>query len=423
MRAITIRKSRRVFWLVLISLFVYAITLLIHYVYTHYFNPNYKIIISDQVVFFNRGMGILIGEVPYRDFYVNAAPLSSYLWAPFVLVSMISASNFSTSFVTVENYFESSSMMILSYVFRIFFAFCIIVSGVILYKLEEKRNNKHAFLISLLYTINPFFLHLNSFWGSDECIVPLLILLPIYLYERGKKTIPTLIIILGAGLKYFPILITPLILIYCKNWKERIIQTLIFLLGIATIVLPLYLLAPTEFIFQFQDNITAPGNEGILTVIQEFFNISIEHINYIFPIMTVIGVGIVGFALFLRRKEWSYHQTVSLLLVFLIFYQKMQISYLAMIVPFLFVGFFAKGYLKLINIGVFLFGIFEGYFASQLIKNSLEKIVWRVLSWIEVSIFYVLMILLLLIYSIKYNNTLAEQLFVKNDVLVFQSVE
>ncbi|MCG3220327.1 MAG: DUF2029 domain-containing protein [Candidatus Heimdallarchaeota archaeon] len=418
MRSTKIHKSRKVLWLILISSIVYAITLLIHFIYIQYFNPDYRVIIADQVVFFNRGMGVLLGKVPYRDFYVNAAPLSSYLWAPLVLVSMVGSNSYLTHFVNYENYLDSSSMILLSYIFRIFFAVCIILSALILYKLELKRENKHAFMIALLYSVNPFFLHLVSFWGSDECIVPLLILLPIYLYEKGNKTIANLVIVLGAGLKYFPVLLAPLVWIYAKKWKDRIIQTIIFLAGLTIVALPLYLLSPSEFLSQFKDKITAPGNDGILTVIQEFFNLNIENIGFIFPILTVVMVGFVGLVLFLKRKNWSYHQTVALLLVYLIFFHKMQISYLAMIVPFLYIGFFEKVSVKLLNIALFLFGIFEGYFATRLIDHSVEKTVWQVFSWIEVSVFYVLMIAASIIYAIKNSNTVTELPFTDENIII-----
>ncbi len=417
MRAIKIRQSRRIFWLVLISLIAYAVILIAHFIYTHYFNPNYQIIIADQVVFYNRGMGIIQGRVPYRDFYVNAAPLSSYLWSPFVLISMIGSNDYSTAFVNYENYMTSSSMMLLSYVFRVFFAVGIILSAIILLKLEEKRNNKFAFAIALLYCINPFFLYLASFWGSDECIVPLLILLPIYLYERGNKTFATLMIVLGAGLKYFPVLLAPLIWIYSKNWKERIIQTLIFLLGLTLVTLPLYLLSPSEFLFQFQDKITAPGNDGILTVIQEFFSLNFENIGFIFPIITVAMIGIVGLVMFLKRRNWSYHKTVALLLTYLALFHKMQISYLAMIVPFLCVGFLSKGPIKLLNLAIYIFGIFEGYFATFLINHSIEKTVWQVFCWIEICLFYILIIIGSIYYTLK-NNKIHTELISFEDLNV-----
>ena len=418
MRSAKIHKSRKILWLILISSIVYAITLLIHFIYIRYFNPDFQIIIADQVVFFNRGMGVLQGRVPYRDFYVKAASLSSYLWAPLVLVSMIGTGDYSTDFVNYENYMSSSSMMLLSYTFRIFFVICIILSAVLLYKLEEKRNNKHSFLIALFYCINPFFLHMASFWGSDECIVPLLILLPIYLYERGNKTLANLTIVLGAGLKYFPILLAPLIWIYSKNWRERFLQSIIFLLGLTLIELPFYLLSPSEFLFQFQDKITALGNDGILTVIQEFFSLSFENQSFIFPILTLFMLGFVGLVLFLRRENWSYHQTVVLLLVYLIFFHKMQISYLAMIIPFLYVGIFSKGSIKILNILLFFFGVLEGYFATRLIDRSLDRVVWQVFSWLEVSIFYILMLIASFIYTIKYVQPITAPLFTEETIIV-----
>ncbi|MHA1260329.1 MAG: hypothetical protein ACTSRO_11935, partial [Candidatus Heimdallarchaeaceae archaeon] len=70
--------------LILLQVLIYTILLLFHFVYTSFINPDYGIIISDQIPFYNRGKGVLFGLIPYRDIYTNAAPLSPYLWAPIV---------------------------------------------------------------------------------------------------------------------------------------------------------------------------------------------------------------------------------------------------------------------------------------------------------------------------------------------------
>jgi hypothetical protein len=243
-----------------------------------------------------------------------------------------------------------------------------------------------------------------------------LILLPIYLFERGNKAAATLMIVLGAGLKYFPIILAPLIWIYCKRWKERVIQTITFLIGLALVILPLYILSPSDFIFQFQDKITAPGNDGILTVIQEFFNLNFENISFIFPIITVVMLGIVSLVIFLRRSDWTYHKTIALLLVYLTFFHKMQISYLAMIVPFLCLGIFSKGPIKLLNLAIYIFGIFEGYFATLLIDNSIKRIIWQVLSWLEICMFYLLIMFATFYYTIR-NNTFYPAFVVENNLV------
>ena len=97
--------------IILISVIVYSITLVFHAVYTTYIDPSYQVIIADQVVFYNRGKGVLSGLLPYRDFYTKAAPLSPYLWAPLILFSMIVTNDYSPGLLTVSNYTDTASMM------------------------------------------------------------------------------------------------------------------------------------------------------------------------------------------------------------------------------------------------------------------------------------------------------------------------
>ncbi|MCK5305156.1 MAG: DUF2029 domain-containing protein, partial [Candidatus Heimdallarchaeota archaeon] len=273
--------------IILVSVAVYSIVLISLYIYSTYISTGFEIIISDQIIFFNRGVAIIDGLLPYRDVPVDAASLSPYLWAPIVFLSMFLTGNYSTEFVTSDNYFLNESMMLSSYIFRIFFAFCLIISALLLYRLVHKRNNKNALNIALLYILNPFFLYLFSFWGSDECLLPLLILLPIYLYERGNNTLATFSIILGAGFKYFPILLAPLVWIYSRDWKERSLQTLLFLIGLTAISLPFYLIAPAAFVNQFDNPIVAPGNQGLFTLIQYFSSTDINQYNLIIQIVTM----------------------------------------------------------------------------------------------------------------------------------------
>ncbi len=389
---------RKEIWLILIPVIVYLIALIVHFVYVNFINPDFGIIIADQVVLYNRGKGILFGLIPFKDIFTDAAPLSPYLWSPLIFISMIGANDFSSSFVKYENFGNSSSMMLSSYVFRIFFVLAIILSAVLLYRLELKRKNKYAFPIALIYSINPFFLNLVTFWGSDECILPLLILLPIYLYERGNKTLGTFFIGLGVGLKYFPIFIAPIIWIYSKNWKERIIQTLIFFIIVISSILPFYLVAPDTFFLFLKDPIQAPGNQGILTIIQSYFTIDLEQQTILFQILTATMVCLIGLVLFIRREKWIYHQTAVLLITYLVLYQKFQLSYIVLIFPFIFVTFFEKGLIRWISITIFIIGSFYGLVANYLVNGIFRFPVYSILAWSYVVIFYTILITLAVLF-------------------------
>ncbi len=394
-KVLLVRKET---WLILIPIMVYLIVLIVHFVYVHYINPDFGIIIADQVVLYNRGKGILFGLIPFKDIFTDAAPLSPYLWSPLILISMIGTNDFSSAFVNYANFENSSSMMLSSYVFRIFFVLAIILSAVILYRLELKKKNKYAFPIALIYSINPFFLNLVTFWGSDECILPLLILLPIYLYERGNKTLGTFFIGLGVGLKYFPVFIAPIIWIYSKTWKERIIQTLIFFIIITSSILPFYLVAPDTFFLFLRDPIQAPGNQGILTIIQSYFTIDLEQHTILFQVLTATIVCLVGLVLFIRRDKWVYHQTAVLLLTYLLLYQKFQLSYIVLIFPFIFVAFFEKGLIKWISISMFIIGSFYGLIANYLVNGIFRSPIYPILAWCYVAIFYAILITLTVLF-------------------------
>jgi len=389
--------------IILVSTAVYSIILIALYIYSTYINTGFEIIISDQIIFFNRGVAIIDGLLPYRDVSVDAASLSPYLWAPIVFLSMFLTGNYSTEFVNSDNYFLNESMMVSSYIFRIFFAFCLIVSALLLYRLEYNRNNKNALRLSLLYILNPFFLYLFSFWGSDECLLPLLILLPIYLYERGNKTLATFSIILGTGFKYFPILLAPLIWIYAKNWKERSMQTLLFLLGLTAISLPFYLIAPTAFINQFENPIVSPRNQGLLTLIQNFSSTDINQYNLIIQLITMGLILLAGLFFFMKKGEWKYHKTIVFLIIFFVIYPKIQVSYIAMIIPFISIYVFAEGKIKWSFLIYYILGTTLGEATDYLLADTQKILYLEMLCWLAIGLFY-LSSLLFVIYFLFFNK-------------------
>ncbi|MCK4254967.1 MAG: hypothetical protein KAX32_10910, partial [Candidatus Heimdallarchaeota archaeon] len=276
-------------------------------------------------------------------------------------------------------------------------------SALLLYRLEYNRNNKNALRLSLLYILNPFFLYLFSFWGSDECLLPLLILLPIYLYEKGNNTLATLSIVLGTGFKYFPILLAPLIWIYAKNWKERSMQTLLFLLGLTAISLPFYLIAPEAFINQFKNPIVSPRNQGLLTLIQNFVNSDINEYNLIIQIVTMSLILLAGLFFFLKKSEWKYHKTIVFLIIFFVIYPKIQVSYFAMIIPFTSIYVFTEGKIKWSFLIYYILGTTLGEATDYLLADTQKFLYLEVMCWLSVGLFY-LTSLLFILYFLFFNK-------------------
>ncbi|MCE7743397.1 MAG: DUF2029 domain-containing protein [Candidatus Heimdallarchaeota archaeon] len=379
--------------MVAISIIVYSCILVIHGIVVYFLDTEFSIMISDQLVFYNRGVGVLRGDVPYRDFYTHAAPLSPYLWAPIVFISMLFTGNFSTEGLVYDNYLDSPSMMFSSYIFRVFFVFCLILSAVLLYKILEMKGNKKSFWITLCYSVNPYFLYLVSFWGSDECIVPLLIVLPIYLLEKEKYYFASLSLIIGTGLKYFPILLLPLFLIYKKNLRNGIIQILLILLGITASYLPFYLIDSVEFLKQFNYPSDFARNQGLVAFLEYFTNSAFTVIlNYVFLAVTISFVGITGLLLFLRKKRWSFEKTIALLLPFLLFFPKIHFSYFVLIFPFIFVMIFRNETFSIIYALIFLGTILGGTAADYILSYDGTNILSYISSWIITVILYVSLI-------------------------------
>ncbi len=374
--------------IIFISCIIYSITLVFHALYVSYIDSTYQVIIADQLAFYNRGKGVLYGLLPYRDIPTNAAPLSPYLWAPLVLISMIITNDYSSDLLKSLNFTDSASMMFSSYIFRTFFVICLIAAAVVLYKLLEMKENKHSFWISLTFAINPFFLYLVSFWGSDESILPLLILLPIYLFEKKKNYLAILVIILGTGLKYMPIFLAPLIWIYSENWKQRIIQSFLLILGILMVYAPFYFISPEDFLRQFDNEIGHMGNQGLITILQASLSFNIDDFSFVFTITTAVLIGISSFLLFLRRKKWSYEYTTISLMLFLIFYPKMQYSYVVLVFPFLFIFIFQRNSLRWFSLLMLITGVAGSGVSTMLIEKTTENLVALSLAWLVILLFY-----------------------------------
>ena len=357
--------------------------------YCIFINPNYVTEVPDQGNFVTRGSGILSGLLPYRDFYTNAAPLSPYVWSIIVLISSLIVVKF-------------------DFVVRFFFALCLILSSLILFKIQKKKNNPKAFIMALVYGLNPFFLYLNVIWGGDECILPLLILIPIFLFEKDKPILGTITIALGAGIKYYPVLLVPLIWVYFENWKKRTIGISLFVLLVGLIYIPFYFLAPEEFLFQFKDPVqeTHGGNQGILSVIQAFFSLDLEKFNLYFKITTALILLICGVFFLFRRKN-NYMDAFPFLLIFLIFYPKFQISYVVLLFPFIIEYIFIARKI-IVNTVFYTLSLIYGDSANSLIEGNYSNLT-MILYWGIVLVFYMLAVSLLAVYFSTTKRMYSEQ--------------
>ncbi len=368
------------------TILFYSFCFAVHFLYTQYIDPTYQRIIADQWIFFIRGDGLISGLIPYKDFSNAAGPLAPLMWGTIVIICRLTG---------LDITYESDSF---SYMLRIFFIIGVIFSAIIIYRMESERKNPHAYSLTLLYCFNPFFVILATFWGSDELLVPLLMILPVYLYERGNITMGTLSIFIGTGLKYWPIIFAPLVWIYTKDWRQRIKQTILLISLLLLMLAGAYILSDGEVLKHIDRSGTAEGDHGITAVMDAMFNIGIKTYSRFFTIGTIVGLGLVGLYLFYRREDWTYHRAVALCFTYLLFYQKIQSSYMVMAYPFILAGIYLNSERRWFNLGYYFLAMMMGVAAIELIekraRTTLVLVYWVFLFYT----YYANLIAVLIIY-------------------------
>lgn len=76
-------------------------------------------------------------------------------------------------------------------------------------------------MFSLIYGLNPFILIEGISSVHNDMFVVMFILLAIYFLKNKKKILPSVVFLsLGAGIKYFPIILLPFMIIYHLEKKN-----------------------------------------------------------------------------------------------------------------------------------------------------------------------------------------------------------
>ncbi len=366
-----------------LSFSFYLLSILLHYLFLTFLPFDVKVEIADQHYFIVRAEGWLSGLLPYRDFYNNAAPLSGVLWGVMLVAS---------SFVSVN---PILTPLFFSYSLRTLFALSLSFSSVLLYRLlENKQRCKRNYTICFIYALNPFFLHLITFFGSDEALVPLFLLLPIYLFETRRKRLAILCIVLGFTLKYWSILTLPLILIYSSNFKDIVKNSLFVLFLFVCSLLPFYFISPAEFLLQFDNPLDERGNQGLLTLLNLLYSFSFAHSTLLFTILTLFVLSLASFYLYYHRKIWSFERIYLIIVTYLFFYPKYQGSYFALLLPFLFVFLFYSLKHNLTIVSLFSLALLQSFLSRFIILSSSFLSPLFILFTLLITAIYFLLLLL-----------------------------
>ncbi|MCG3218942.1 MAG: DUF2029 domain-containing protein, partial [Candidatus Heimdallarchaeota archaeon] len=296
-------------------------------------------VVADQLMFVRRGKVILRGDIPFITAIAGqSAPLSYYLWVIPLLVSDFTGISYSVSF-------------------RLFFIAANIINSFLIYSIIEsltqdqdhEKNEENLtttssrsvsalsipaklspFLSALIFSLNPFSIDLAIFWGSDETIAALLILLPCWLLRKRLPFLAAVVIGIGAGIKYFPVVLCA-IFIFNDRPRNFLLRVLLSFMAFGSVVLvyfPFYFWGDTErLVDQFNRTTIEGGNQGVLTMLARvgWFDMdelpTIVRWGFILLICTIIG-------LIMLKKEIDdpYLAAGPFLIIALITYSKYQFS-------------------------------------------------------------------------------------------------
>jgi hypothetical protein len=180
----------------------------------------------DSLWYLDFGKYMMLGNVPYFDFYFPYPPVFSYV------------------ILFVMNVWPSVDM------FRVIASLLDVGVAFMIWTIVRDRFNlKWASTAALAYALIPISIIESGWNGHFEPLVNVFLLLSIWLLLRGRLRLSGVFIALGVATKIYPIVLVPIALLYCDNWKHRaefIVSSIAT--GIATIlpIAILGLISPTS---------------------------------------------------------------------------------------------------------------------------------------------------------------------------------
>ncbi len=304
------KRNRQLELIIFVSVIIHAILLLFDLFMTHIFNKETLSGVTfglmtdrapDIEVYEARSKTILEGGVLYRDVYTENPPLIQYLLVlPYVAGGSIFA-------------------------YQIYFSAFNILSAILIYKFPLTEDKKLEFYASLLFITNPLTPIVAVLKVTDEPVCVFFFLLPIYFLLKHRLRLASLFLAVGFLVKFFPILLLPILLKEEKKWLEKLILLGITSVTIALIYLPFYIIAPDEVmhpIRRYFINQKVEGS-GLYTIIVHDADISLPDITkrlLIIPIVLTYG--------FVFKRNYDPLKSIAIIIiVFLMVYTKVHFEY------------------------------------------------------------------------------------------------
>ncbi len=277
----------------------------------------YRVGQTDIPTYNRRASIILEGKNPYEETRTGPPPLIHFFFIPATLL---------TAPIEVGGAFLS---------FNIYFSLFVLLDSLLLFYSIKSIDESKAYLSSVIFILNPitiFTVH------QDEPIVAFLMILPLFLFMRGRKYTSSLSIGLGTVAKIWTAFWIPVIMT-CKVFKKIKCLITIILSGLS--VLLLFTLIWGEKVLWFLTFYGGTASKANLGGIS-FWNYGLKMLKLDGSLLPtgIILMGIVLLELLVRylawKKEWGPISTiVSFLAVFLAFYPKVHWEYILLLLPFL----------------------------------------------------------------------------------------
>ncbi|MFW9851019.1 MAG: ArnT family glycosyltransferase [Candidatus Thorarchaeota archaeon] len=173
----------------------------------------------DPLWYLDFGKFMLMGNLPYSDFYFPYPPVFAYF---IYLVTQLAPSVDGFRFLAIL--FDTTLIPVI-------------------WQLVEKQGGKRwASITIIVYAMLPLSIIESGWNGHFEPLVNLFLLLSLWFLFKGRSRLTGIFLGLAIATKFYPIILFPIFLFYLKDWRRRIECTILTIIsGVATFV-PLYLL-------------------------------------------------------------------------------------------------------------------------------------------------------------------------------------
>mgnify|MGYP000925104656 CR=1 FL=1 len=268
---------------------------------------------TDIKVYRDRTSTILEGGLLYTDVHTETPPLISYFLIPAQLLG-------------------GGDHI---WVYSAYFSFFGILSGLLIYHVLRRYDDRSAFAMGLLFILSPFGF-VEAGLGQDETIMVFTVIVAALLMAIERNRLASLAIGLGIWTKMWAILLAPVHFLYLRSWRERGIMIGILAAVTILVTVPFLVLAGDEFIWFLQYYfIGNPDRTAEGFSVYQFLKWG----GFGLPNMislTLVLIGLLVAYLYSYKKNLGKWESMTLaIVVFFVLYPKMHTGYYLIPIAFL----------------------------------------------------------------------------------------